>query len=65
MNGLGDCTEQWIKRSSILSTKLTALIKAIATSRSLFLVPKVVALIIYDEGLATDIFITEDTIIAG
>ena len=49
----------------MLSTKLSALIKAIATSRSLFLVPKVVPLIIYDEGLATDIFITEDTIIAG
>ena len=61
LKGLGDCTEQWTKRFSKLSTKLTALINAIATPRSLFLVSKVVPLIIYNEVLATDRFITEDT----
>ena len=57
VEGIGDCTEQWIQRSSNpkaqyqtyskLSIKLTALIKVITLSRSLLFVPKVVPLVIY------------------
>ena len=70
VEGIGDCTEQWIQRSSNTKAqlKLTAFIKVITLSRTLLFVLEVVSVSNISDaypGSTTDRFITEDTNIAA